>query len=98
MSKKPVEHSYPGVFVEEIRTSVKVIPGVDTSTGTVSNKKSLRALLNRGYRIVHTHIEAGGMALLIAKGREHLLVRMSDYRDGSSIDGHMIVTFIGKLS
>ena len=98
MSQKPVQRSYPGVFVEEVRTSVKVIPGVETSTSAVSSQGAFSDLLRRGFKIVHTQIESGGMALLLAKGKEHVLVRMSDYRDGSSVEGHMIVTFIGKLS
>jgi hypothetical protein len=88
---------YPGVYVEETRTSVKVIPGVKTTAGNDDQKWHPSALIKNGYKIIETKIEAGGLALLFAKGKDHVLVRMTDYRDGSGVEGHMVVTFAAKL-
>jgi hypothetical protein len=86
---------YPGVYVEETRTTVKVIPGVaiDADASQITPSR----LLGAGYKIVQSRIEPAGLAILFGKGAEHILVRMSDYRDGSTTDGHMVVTFTGKL-
>ena len=88
--------SYPGVYIEETRTSVKVIPGVNTDNSAAS-KVTPNSLLRAGYKIVETQIEPGGLSMLFGKGKEHVLVRMSDYRDGSSAHGQMVVTFAAKL-
>jgi phage tail sheath protein FI len=92
--------SYPGVYIEEIRSTVKVIRGVETSVGSITgvvSKVTPSSLLAAGYQIVETKIEQGGLAILFGKANEHVLVRMSDYREGNSIEGHMVVTFVGKL-
>jgi hypothetical protein len=86
---------YPGVYVEETRTTVKVISGVATDAD--ASKITPSGLLGAGYKIVQSQIEPSGLAILFGKGAEHILVRMSDYRDGGSADGHMVVTFTGKL-
>ena len=88
--------SYPGVYVEEIRTTVKVIPGVSTST-TGASKTFPSALLANGYKIIETNIEPGGLALLLGKGNDLVLVRMSEYREGGSVEGQLVVTFFGKV-
>jgi hypothetical protein len=91
--------SYPGVYVEETRTTVKVIPGMSTGNGAskVASKVTPSSLLAAGYKIVETKIETGGLAMLFGKGNEHVLIRMSDYRDGNSTEGHVVVTFTAKL-
>ena len=88
--------SYPGVFIEETRTTVKVIPGVSTTPPIESNHVP-SALLASGYKIIETSIESGGLALLLQKGTDLVLVRMSEYREGSSIEGQLVVTFVGKV-
>ena len=88
--------SYPGVFIEETRTTVKVIPGVRT-TSPVESQQVPSALLASGYKIIETSIESGGLALLLQKGTDLVLVRMSDYREGSSVEGQLVVTFVGKV-
>jgi hypothetical protein len=93
----PPKITYPGVYVEEIPTGVKVIPGVKTTADKVDQKWLPSALVKNGYKIIETKIEAGGLALLLAKGKDHVLVRMTDYRDGSSVEGRMVVTFAAKL-
>lgn len=90
------EVSYPGVYIEETRTSVKVIPGVATQ-GVAQSKMSPSTLLAGGYKIVQSHIEPGGLSILFAKGNDHVLVRMVDVREGNSTDGKMVVVFAGKL-
>ena len=70
--------TYPGVFIEETRTTVKVIPGVST-TPPVESQQVPSALLASGYKIIETSIESGGMALLLQKGTDLVLVRMSEY-------------------
>jgi hypothetical protein len=97
MTDPKVTHSAPGVYIEETRTSVKVIPGVATSTGSHQSKTSPSALIAAGYKIIATSIESGGLALLLEKGADHVLVRMTDYRDGTSVEGHLLVTFVGKV-
>ena len=87
--------SYPGVYVEEIRTSVKIIPGVQTDAD--ASRITPSGLIASGYKIVETQIEPGGLAILFGKDADYILVRMTDYRDGGSADGHMVVTFTGKL-
>ncbi len=91
------EFRYPGVYVEETRTSVKVIPGVKTGADKVDQKWHPSALVKNGYKIIETKIESGGLALLLAKGKDYVLVRMTDYRDGNSVEGRMVVTFAAKL-
>jgi hypothetical protein len=63
MSKKPTI-TYPGVMVEEVRTSIKVIPGVDTSVGDGPRPSQL---LKDGYEIVETSTEPGGVSMLLRK-------------------------------
>jgi hypothetical protein len=93
--KKPTV-TYPGVFIEERHTSVKVIPGVSTSVASATHMNP-SALIASGYKIVATQIETGGMSLLLGKGAEHVLVRMAEYREGGSVDGHLVVTFAAKV-
>ena len=88
-----VTTSHPGVYVEEIKTTVKVIAGVSTTTSQVTPS----GLLSAGYKIVETRIDPGGLAILFGKESDHILVRMVDYREGNSTDGQMAVTFVGKL-
>jgi hypothetical protein len=88
--------SYPGVYVEEIRTSVKVIPGVAVP-GAAASQVTPSGLLGAGYKLLETQIESSGLAMLFGKDNEHILVRMTDYREGSGIDGRMVVTFVGKV-
>ena len=85
---------YPGVYVEETRTTVKVIPGVATDAD--ASRITPSGLIGAGYKIVETQIEPSGLAILFGKGADCILVRMSDYRDGSA-DSRMVVTFTGKL-
>jgi hypothetical protein len=92
----PVKASYPGVYIEEIHSSVKVIPGVG-SKRAAQTKMLPSKLIAGGYKIVQSHIESGGLSLLLGKGSEHVLVRMSQYHEGSSVDGHLIVTFAAKV-
>jgi hypothetical protein len=92
----PAQTSYPGVYVEETRTSVKVIPGVGRKAA-VRKKMLPSKLIAAGYKIVQSHIEPGGLSLLLGKGAEHVLIRMSDYRDGSSVEGLLVVTFAAKV-
>ena len=61
--------SYPGVFIEETRTTVKVIPGVST-TPPAESQYAPSALLASGYKIIETSIESGGLALLLEKGTD----------------------------
>ena len=89
--------SYPGVFIEETRTSVKVIPGVKTDTTAIASKSLPSALLASGYKIIDTNMESGGLVLLLGKGDDLVLVRMSEYREGSSVEGQLVVTFVGKV-
>ena len=88
--------NYPGVYVEERRTTVKVIPGVSTATPGAS-KTFPSALLASGYKIIEASIESGGLALLLGKGNDLVLVRMSEYREGGSVEGQLVVTFVGKV-
>ena len=89
---------HPGVYIEETRSSVKVIHGVDTTTrGAVQSTVTPSGLLGAGYKVVETRIETNGLSMLFGKGNEQILVRMTDYREGGGIDGHMVVTFVGKL-
>ena len=88
--------SYPGVYIEEVRTSVKLIPGIGNRTGVAATTKP-SGLLAAGYKIIQTQIEPGGLAILFGRGNEHVLVRMSDYREGNSTEGQMLVTFAAKL-
>ena len=88
------EVSYPGVYVEEVRTTVKVILGATTTT---ASKTKPSALIAAGYKVVETKIEPSGLSMLFGKGKEHVLVRMTDYRDGNSTEGRMVVTFAAKL-
>jgi hypothetical protein len=88
-----VTTSHPGVFVEEIKTTVRVVPGVSTAPSQVTPS----GLLSAGYKIVETQIDPGGLAILFGKETDHILVRMVDYREGNSTDGRMAVTFVGKL-
>ena len=93
----PAKISYPGVYVEETHTSVKVIPGVRTKS-KVATKMLPSKLIAAGYKIVQSQIEPNGLSLLLAKGVEHRLVRMSDYRDGSgSVNGRLVVTFAAMV-
>jgi hypothetical protein len=87
---------YPGVYVEEVRTTVKVIPGVSTTTRGAS-KTLPRALLASGYKIMETKIESGGLALLLGKDNDLVLIRLAEYREGSSVEGQLVVTFVGKV-
>jgi len=89
--------SYPGVYVEEIKTTVKVIAGVATTTDGAASKTKPSALIAAGYKVVETKIEPSGLSMLFGKGKDHILVRMTDYREGSSTEGRMVVTFAGKL-
>jgi hypothetical protein len=92
------EAKYPGVFIEETHTTVKVIPGVSTSpSGIVSTKMTPKKLLAAGYKIIDTSIQSGGLALLLGKGADLVLVRMTEYRDGSSVEGQLVVTFAAKV-
>jgi hypothetical protein len=73
---------------------------VTTTVGSitgVASKVTPSSLLGSGYKIVETQIEPGGLSMLLGKGNEHVLIRMSDYREGNSTEGHMVVTFVGKL-
>ena len=90
----PTEVTYPGVYVEEVRTTVKVISGATTAT---ASKTKPSALIAAGYKVVETKIEPSGLAMLFGKGKDHVLVRMTDYRDGNSTEGRMVVTFAAKL-
>src|SRR5437870_13304321 len=72
------EVSYPGVYIEETKTKIKVISGVATG---VASKVTPSGLLGAGYKIVETQIEPGGLSMLLVKGTEHILIRMSDYRE-----------------
>ncbi len=92
----PVQVSYPGVYLEETRTSVKVIPGVSTKSRAQSKMRPSK-LIAAGYKIVQSHIEPGGLSLLLGKGSEHVLIRMADYREGGNVDGHLVVTFAAKV-
>jgi hypothetical protein len=93
----PANVSYPGVYVEETRTSVKVIPGVGTKS-KAQPKVSPSKLLASGYKIVQSQIESGGLSLLLGKGAEHVLIRMSEYREGSDpVHGRLVITFVGKV-
>ena len=85
---------YPGVYIEETRSSVKVIPGVGGSTGS---KTSPGKLLASGYKVVEADIGSGGVALLLGKGSDLVLVRMSEYREGSSVEGQLVVTFVRRI-
>jgi hypothetical protein len=89
-----VTPSYRGVYIEETSTKIRVISGVTTG---VASKITPSGLLDGGYKVVQTQIEPGGLAMLFGKGNEHVLIRMSDYREGNSTEGHMVVTFVGKL-
>jgi hypothetical protein len=91
------EFRHPGVYLEETPANVKVIPGVETSTGAVAQKWHPSTLVGRGYTIIETKIESGGLALLLAKGEDRVLVRMSDVRDGSGVEGQLVVTFAAKV-
>ncbi len=94
----PVQPTYPGVFVEETRTSVKVIAGVPTLRKRARSKKmSPSALIAQGYKIVKSQIEPGGLALLLEKGTKHLLIRMTDVRSGNSVQGNLVVTFVAPV-
>jgi hypothetical protein len=88
--------SYPGVYVEETRTTVKVIPGVGI-TPPGESKHFPSALLANGYKIIQIDIGSGGLALLLQKGSDLVLVRMSEYREGGSVEGQLLVTFVGKV-
>jgi hypothetical protein len=93
----PAKITYPGVYVEETRTSIKVIPGVSTRN-KAAIKVSPSKLMAAGYKIVQSQIEPGGLSLLLAKGAEHRLVRMSDYRDGTNpVNGKLVVTFVATV-
>ena len=88
--------SYPGVYLEETRTSVKVIPGVGTKTRAgVRTRPS--ALLAKGYKIVEANIQSGGLDLLLGKDSNLVLFRMAEYREGSSAEGGLVVTFTAKV-
>ena len=95
--------TYPGVFIEETHSSVKVIPGVPVSTSKLNPKKlaatklTPKKLLAAGYKIIETSIQSTGLALLLGKGSDLVLVRMTDYRDGSSVEGQLVVTFAAKV-
>jgi hypothetical protein len=91
----PANVGYPGIYVEETRSSVKVIPGV-TRKSRAQTKMLPSKLIAGGYKIVQSHIESGGLSLLLGKGSEHVLVRMSEYHEGSG-EGHLIVTFAAKV-
>ena len=96
----PVQPSYPGVYLEETRSTVKVIPGVKSKipqSATLKKKLLPSALLAQGYKIVKSQIEPGGLALLLAKGTKHLLVRMTDVRSANSVQGHLVVTFVAPV-
>jgi hypothetical protein len=100
MKRPKVKISYPGVYLEEIPAKVRNIPGVSTSTSgySASAKKRLpQSLIASGYKIVEAKIESGGLALLLAKGKDHILVRMSDVREGGGVEGRLIVTFVAKV-
>ena len=88
--------SYPGVYVEETRTTVKVIPGVDTKTPASSHMRP-SALLAKGYKVVEASLQSGGLDLLLGKGGELVLFRMAEYREGSSTEGRLVVTFAAKV-
>ena len=94
MAKPTIQ--YLGVYVEETRTTVKVIPGVSTTLPSESEHFP-SALLASGYKIIETDIESGGLALLLQKGSDLVLVRMSEYREGGSVEGRLLVTFVGKV-
>jgi hypothetical protein len=92
----PANVSYPGVYVEETRTSIKVIPGVGKNTAQPKVLPS--KLLASGYKIVQSKIESGGLSLLLGKGKEHVLIRMSEYREGSDpVNGKLVITFVAKV-
>jgi len=88
--------SYPGVYVEETRTTVKVIPGVDTKA-PASSRMRPSAFLTKGYKVVEANLQSGGLDLLLGKDSELVLFRMAEYREGSSIEGRLVVTFAGKV-
>jgi len=89
--------SYPGVYLEELPSGVKTIPGVGKSARAGSRKLRPQALIAGGYKIVEAKIEPGGLALLLAKGKDHILVRMTDVREASGVEGRMVVTFVAKV-
>jgi hypothetical protein len=93
MTDSKAAASYPGVYIEEIRTSVKVIPGVGASQPAVIPS----ALIADGYEVVEASIQPGGLALLLGKGADLVLFRMVDFREGGSIEGQLAVTFSAKV-
>ena len=95
MRAKPTV-TYPGVYIEETRTTVKVIPGVDTKT-LVSSGMRPSALLAKGYKVVEANLQSGGLDLLLGKDTDLILFRMAEYREGSSTEGRLVVTFAGKV-
>ena len=94
MAKSPV--SYPGVYVEETRTTVKVVSGVKTKPPT-SSKMLPSAFLAKGYKVVEADLQGGGLDLLLGKDSELVLFRMAEYREGASTEGRLVVTFAGKV-
>jgi hypothetical protein len=88
--------SYPGVYVEETRTTVKVIPGVDTKT-PASSRMRPSAFLAKGYKVVEADLHGGGLELLLGKDNDLVLFRMVEYREGSSTEGQLVVTFVAKV-
>ena len=88
--------SYPGVYVEETRTTVKVIPGVKTKPPASSGMRP-SAFLAKGYKVVEADFQGGGLELLLGKDNDLVLFRMAEYREGSSIEGQLVVTFAAKV-
>ena len=95
----PVPTTYPGVFIEETRTNVKVIAGAVTKLRKDAMQKKMlpSGLIAQGYKIIQSQIEPGGLALLLEKGTKHLLVRMTDVRNGNSVQGQLVVTFVAPV-
>jgi hypothetical protein len=46
---------------------------------------------------METKIESGGLALLLGKDNDLVLIRLAEYREGSSVEGQLVVTFVGKV-
>jgi hypothetical protein len=104
MTDSKITINYPGVYIEETRINVKVISGVTTSepipSGVIVSRPAPTPseLIADGYEVVETSFQPGGLALLLGKGRDLVLFRMVDVREGGGgVEGHLAVIFSAKV-
>ena len=92
MSKKKKKVTFSGVRLQQGRVQ---LDADFTESDAVSSRKP-STLAAQGYRIVEASIEPGGLALLMGKGSDLVLIRMQQLREGGGTDS-LVVNFAAKV-